>query len=72
LAGGRVPVGHPPFYSINLATTERTLAIEPRPTTCMEMRCGGKPQKPRLTEKPVAVVKWVDGTVLDTVWQVGS
>jgi hypothetical protein len=65
-------VGHPPFYSIDLATTERTLAIDPRPTTCIEMRRGGKPQKPRLTEKPVAVVKWVDGTVLDTVWQVGS
>lgn len=38
----------------------------------MEKICGGKPQKPRLTEKPVAVVKWVDGTVLDTVWQVGG
>jgi citrate lyase subunit alpha/citrate CoA-transferase len=37
----------------------------------IEKICGGKPQKPRLTEKPVAVVKWVDGTVLDTVWQVG-
>ncbi len=36
----------------------------------VEKICGGKPQKPRLTEKPVAVVKWVDGTVLDTVWQV--
>jgi citrate lyase subunit alpha/citrate CoA-transferase len=32
--------------------------------------CGGKPQKPRLGSRPVAVVKWVDGTVLDTVWQV--
>jgi len=32
--------------------------------------CGGRPQKPRLTGNPVAVVKWVDGTVLDTVWQV--
>jgi citrate lyase subunit alpha/citrate CoA-transferase len=31
---------------------------------------GGKPEKPRLGEKPVAVIKWVDGTVLDTVWQV--
>ena len=36
----------------------------------IEKICGGKPQKPRLTEKPVAVVKWVDGTVLDTVWQI--
>ncbi len=38
----------------------------------VEKICGGKPQKPHLTEKPVAVVKWVDGTVLDTIWQVES
>lgn len=25
--------------------------------------CGGKPAKPRLGDRPVAVVKWVDGTV---------
>ncbi len=31
--------------------------------------CGGRPQKPKLTDRPVAIVKWVDGTVLDTVWQ---
>jgi citrate lyase subunit alpha/citrate CoA-transferase len=31
---------------------------------------GGKPRAPELGEKPVAVIKWVDGTVLDTVWQV--
>lgn len=30
----------------------------------------GKPAKPRFTQKAVAVVKWVDGTLLDTVWQV--
>ncbi len=36
----------------------------------VEALCGGKPAKPRRTERPVAVVKWVDGTVLDTVWQV--
>jgi citrate lyase subunit alpha/citrate CoA-transferase len=35
----------------------------------VEAICGGKPQQPRLTDRPVAVVKWVDGTVLDTVWQ---
>jgi citrate lyase subunit alpha/citrate CoA-transferase len=38
----------------------------------VEGLCGGKPQKPRLTDKPVAVVKWVDGTVIDTVFQVES
>jgi citrate lyase subunit alpha/citrate CoA-transferase len=36
----------------------------------VEWICGGKPQKPRLTDRPVAVIKWVDGTVLDTVYQV--
>ena len=36
----------------------------------VEKICGGKPAKPRLLDRPVAVVKWVDGTVLDTVWQV--
>ena len=35
----------------------------------VERICGGRPQKPRLTDEPVAVVKWVDGTVLDTVWR---
>ena len=31
---------------------------------------GGRPEPPRLTDRPVAVIKWVDGTVIDTVWQV--
>ena len=38
----------------------------------VEKICGGKPAKPGLLENPVAVVKWVDGTVLDTVWQVAD
>jgi len=32
--------------------------------------CGGRPVPPRRSDTPVAVVKWVDGTVLDTVWKV--
>jgi citrate lyase subunit alpha / citrate CoA-transferase len=36
----------------------------------VERICGGKPRRPKRTDRPVAVVKWVDGTVLDTVWQV--
>jgi citrate lyase subunit alpha / citrate CoA-transferase len=36
----------------------------------VEAMVGGPPAPPRLTDRPVAVVKWVDGTVLDTVWQV--
>jgi len=35
----------------------------------VEKICGGKPQKPHLLDEPVAVVKWVDGTVLDTIWR---
>src|SRR5690349_10584035 len=37
----------------------------------VERICGGKPYRPKHSDRPVAVVKWVDGTVLDTVWQVG-
>ena len=37
----------------------------------VEKICGGKPARPRLSDHPVAIVKWVDGTVLDSVWQVG-
>ncbi len=36
----------------------------------VERICGGKPAKPHLGDRPVAVVKWVDGTVIDTVWEV--
>jgi citrate lyase subunit alpha/citrate CoA-transferase len=36
----------------------------------VEALVGGSPEPPRVTDNPVAVVKWVDGTVLDTVWQV--
>ncbi len=32
--------------------------------------CGGKPERLKHRDRPVAVVKWVDGTVLDTIWQV--
>ncbi len=39
--------------------------------TEVEKICGGKPTRPTLGDRPCAVVKWVDGTVLDTVWQVG-
>ena len=33
--------------------------------------CGGKPAKPKLNkDKVIAVIKWVDGTVIDSVYQV--
>jgi citrate lyase subunit alpha/citrate CoA-transferase len=38
----------------------------------VEKICGGKPQKARFVHRPVAVVKWVDGTLLDTVWQLAE
>ncbi len=38
----------------------------------VEKLCGGAPRKARLTDEPVAVIKWVDGTVLDTVWQLAD
>jgi len=30
----------------------------------------GVPEKPKFTKKPVAVVKWVDGTLIDTIWEI--
>jgi len=36
----------------------------------VEAACGGKPRPPKRSKTPVAVVKWADGTVLDTVWRV--
>jgi citrate lyase subunit alpha/citrate CoA-transferase len=36
----------------------------------VERICGGKPQRPKLGDRAVAIIKWVDGTVLDSVWQV--
>ena len=36
----------------------------------VEAMTGGPPAPARTTDRPVAVIKWVDGTVLDTVWQV--
>jgi citrate lyase subunit alpha/citrate CoA-transferase len=38
----------------------------------VERLMGGAPAKARLTDRPVAVIKWVDGTVLDTVWQLAD
>jgi len=35
-----------------------------------EKICGGIPEKPKLGDKTVAVIKWVDGTIIDAVKQV--
>ncbi len=55
------------------ATADSALPIRPIEEIQREVEqlCGGKPQSPALSDEPVAVVKWVDGTVLDTVWRVG-
>jgi citrate lyase subunit alpha/citrate CoA-transferase len=37
----------------------------------VERTCG-KPSRPKHGDKVVAVVKWIDGTVLDSVYQVSS
>ncbi len=53
------------------ATSDSGLPIRPIEDIKREVEriCGGKPQKARFLQQPVAVVKWVDGTVLDTVWR---
>jgi citrate lyase subunit alpha/citrate CoA-transferase len=33
-------------------------------------RICGVPARPELSDEPVAVVKWVDGTIIDTVWRI--
>ena len=38
--------------------------------TEVERICGGKPRRPKLGDRAVAIIKWIDGTVLDSVWQV--
>ena len=30
----------------------------------------GEPARPKLADEPVAVIKWVDGTLIDTAWRV--
>ncbi|MCK4257098.1 citrate lyase subunit alpha, partial [candidate division WOR-3 bacterium] len=36
----------------------------------VEKICGGKPAKPKLGDRVIAAIKWVDGTVIDCVRQV--
>ncbi|MBN1155222.1 citrate lyase subunit alpha [candidate division KSB1 bacterium] len=38
----------------------------------VEEICGGKPDKPRFEDEVVAVIKWVDGTIIDSVKKVKS
>jgi citrate lyase subunit alpha/citrate CoA-transferase len=55
------------------AVKDSTLPIKPIQQIRDEVYdiCGGAPAKPKLNkDKVVAVVKWVDGTVLDSIYQV--
>ena len=36
----------------------------------VEALCGGKPDKPRTTDEIIGVIKWVDGSIIDVVYQV--
>ena len=38
----------------------------------VEAICGGKPARPHFTDKVVAAIKWVDGTVIDCVRQISK
>src|SRR5450755_4770093 len=64
---------HPRRQDLLDAVKDSSLPIRPLQDIKAEVEriCGGKPMRPKLGDRPVAVVKWVDGTVLDTVWQVG-
>ncbi len=54
------------------ATRGKGLPIRPIEEIKAEVEelCGGKPAAPKLSTEPVAVIKWVDGTVIDTVYKV--
>ena len=54
------------------ATRSSNLPIRPIEEIKAEVEriTGGPPQPARLIDRPVAVIKSVDGTVIDTVWQV--
>ena len=57
-----------------LAASGSTLPVRPIAEIKAEVEalCGGAPAKPRLGEKVVAAIEWVDGTVIDCVRQVAG
>jgi citrate lyase subunit alpha/citrate CoA-transferase len=54
------------------ATKNSSLPIRPIREIKAEVESlvGGAPEKHVRSKEPVAVVKWVDGTLLDAVWKV--
>ena len=58
-------------YDLLDAVADSDLPIRPITDLKAELdRICGVPARPALSDQPVAVVKWVDGTILDTVWGV--
>ncbi len=53
------------------ATRKSGLPIRPLADIKQEIdkMCGGVPKKPDFTDQPIGVVKWVDGTIIDTVFK---
>lgn len=54
------------------ATKNSGLPIRPIEEIKVEVEdlCGGTPAKPELTDQVIGIVKWVDGTVLDSIFRV--
>jgi len=54
------------------STKNSSLPIRPIESLKKEIDdiCGGAPEKPKRSDNVVAVVKWVDGTILDSIYQV--
>lgn len=54
------------------ATKGKGLPIKPIEQLKDEIQdlCGGAPKKPKLSDEVVAIIKWVDGTVIDSVYKV--
>ena len=74
---GSVDVGHqdnpvnPRRRDLLDAVADSKLPIRPIEELKAELdRICGRPAKIERSDEPVAVVKWVDGTILDTVWRV--
>jgi len=38
----------------------------------VERFCGGPPAKPKVTDEVIGVVKWVDGTIIDSIYRVAE
>lgn len=54
------------------ATNNSGLPIRPIEEIKIEVDelCGGAPEKPELADEVIGIVKWVDGTVLDSVYKI--